>query len=281
MSQPDKGIDLARVGLSKSLMTSPCERKGFYGETIRDANGRRLRFPMPEKVTFGTAVDEAVAFMLWSELHDVTYAPADAVTKGMTAAMAQDGWSLVEDPRLFRSLLAEAVGLYVTEDNGLARILPLRDENIKLQGNDGESLRSGDIIGTPDILTDRRVGDVKTAAKAYSDSKFTASAEMPTYTLLFAAQNGELPDSLFYQVYVRTKRPYWQWLETTNVSPLVDLARAHAAHWRKVIDTGDAELTAFNTLFCGDCPFRQPLPDVGFAGCDVGVIVPPAREAAA
>jgi hypothetical protein len=55
----DKAIDNGRVGLSKSLMTTPCERKGFYGETVRDADGKRLRFAMPEKVHFGSAVDSA------------------------------------------------------------------------------------------------------------------------------------------------------------------------------------------------------------------------------
>jgi hypothetical protein len=55
----DKAIDNGRVGLSKSLMTNPCQRKGWYSEKVRDADGKRLSFAMPEKVIFGSALDSA------------------------------------------------------------------------------------------------------------------------------------------------------------------------------------------------------------------------------
>lgn len=65
---PDKAIAGNRSGVGKSLMRATagwgCEREAFYGETIRDRDGHRLRFPMPEKVHFGTAVDVAVAELL-------------------------------------------------------------------------------------------------------------------------------------------------------------------------------------------------------------------------
>jgi hypothetical protein len=65
---PDKAIPANRSGVGKSLMRATsgwgCEREAFYQETIRDHEGNRLRFPMPEKVHFGTAVDVAVAELL-------------------------------------------------------------------------------------------------------------------------------------------------------------------------------------------------------------------------
>lgn len=282
MSAPDKSIDRARVGISKSLMTSPCERKGAYGEWVRDQDGRRLDFPMPERVTFGSAVDEAVTFILYHELHDSRYARQDAVAAGMRAAMGKSGWGLVPDVAAFRSELEHAVSNYFIEPDGFARIEALRGENVRLQGDDGESLRAEpDLIGTPDVLTDRRVVDVKTASRRYGPEKFRQSAEMPVYALLFTAHFGYLPDSLAYQVWVRTQRPYWQWIEVAASTLHVELARLHADRWRRGLATNDISLFAFNAAFCADCPFALPIPEVSFGGCPVGLLVNEDKESAA
>jgi len=277
----DKSIDRARVGISKSLLTSPCERKGAYGEWVRDEQGRRLDFPMPEKVTFGTAVDESIGFILYHELHDNTYTARDAVTVGIKAAQAKSGWALIEDIDTFRVQVENAVTLYLREDDGLARILSLRDENVRLQGDNGRTLKAQpDLIGTPDIITDRRVIDVKTAARKYDETKFVRSPEMPVYTELYAAEFGYLPDFLAYQVYVRVQKPYWQWIEVPATGRHVDLSRIHAARWRAGLAAGDINLFAFDASFCGDCPWSKAIPEVGFEGCPVGLAVNEQENAA-
>jgi hypothetical protein len=109
-----KAIDPARVGLSKSLMTSPCERKGFYSETVRDGNGRRPSFPMPERVTFGTAVDEAVSYILFHDRDGTPWTPEVAIETGLARARASLGWSLIADPDVFELQVGNAIKLYVS-----------------------------------------------------------------------------------------------------------------------------------------------------------------------
>jgi hypothetical protein len=86
-----KAIDPKRVGMSKSMMTSPCERKAFFGETVRDAEGRRLSFPMPERVTFGTAVDEAVAYIVWHDRQKEPWSIDQAVRVGTGRRRGPEG----------------------------------------------------------------------------------------------------------------------------------------------------------------------------------------------
>jgi hypothetical protein len=276
-----KAIDPARVGLSKSLMTSPCERKGFYGETIRDQNNRRLSFPLPERVTFGSAVDEAITYILWHDRAGEAFDLDEAQHLGMLAAQRALGWPLVEDPGTFEVKLRNALELYLEQPDGLARIRTLYGENLRLQGNDGETLRSDDgVIGTPDYLTDRRVGDLKTGAKNDYERKVWKSPEMGVYAYLYTAETGALPESVFYQAYIRVTKPYWTWAEVPASAELVAFGRATADHWRELLAIGRAELFPTTTDFCGDCPFRLPMPEYGHDGCAVGRNVPVAEDEA-
>ena len=63
-----KEIDPKRIGLSKSTIVaaSLCQRKAWFGEKIRDKDGRRISVPMPERVLFGVALDTAVQHVLWN-----------------------------------------------------------------------------------------------------------------------------------------------------------------------------------------------------------------------
>lgn len=296
MTAIDKGIDRSRVGLSKSLMTSPCERKAAYGEWVRDEKGARLDFPMPERVLFGSAVDEAVTFILYHELNDSIYAPSAAVKTGIDAVTRKKGWELIEDRATFRVQVENAVDLYlrpheaqdpenprgrIMADDGLARVLAISAENVRLQGDNGRTLRAEpDLIGTPDIITDRRVVDIKTSGKRYSVAKFRQSPEMPVYTELYAAEFGVLPEFLAYQVYVRVTKPYWQWIEVPASSRHIELSRLHAARWRKGLATKDIDLFAFDPGFCAECPFANPIPEVAFEGCPVGLLVNEEAQAA-
>jgi hypothetical protein len=288
-----KAIDPARVGLSKSLMTTPCERQGYYKETVRDPDGRRLSFPLPERVTFGTAVDEAVGYLVYRDQHgdvdpdwnDEQFADIvgnDARIIGMQAAEAALGWPLVTDPDTFGVQLANAIRLYFTSDDGLDRIRALYPERLRIQGENGHSIKAGDVIGTPDFLTDASVVDVKTWGRNDGIKKFWRSAEMGVYAYLFAAIDGELPKRLAYQAYVRVSKPYWTWLEITDeaeIAALVSMGRETAAHWRGLLELGRPELFPTDVYYCGDCPFRLPMPEVGHDGCAVGRLVPVTEEA--
>jgi hypothetical protein len=276
-----KTIDPARVGLSKSLMTSPCERKGWFGEHIRDAEGRRLRFPMPERVTFGKAVDVAHGFIVWHEARGLPWTVEEAIAEGLKEA-AQDGpsWALITDPETFALQVATAMRLFLTHPDGLERLRPFLS-GIRIQGNDGESLRADDIIGTPDyLLPDGSVLDVKTSGRVYGADKFWQSPEMGIYALLATAESGALPPRVAYQVYVRVARPYWQWIEVEGSADLVEIGRDTADHWREVIAFDSPTKVAANPMFCKDCPFAQPMPELGFDGCSVGRRMPRLEEAA-
>lgn len=275
MTAPNKAIDLDRVGLSKSLMTSPCERKGWFGEHVRQADGRRIRFPMPERVTFGKAVDVAHGFIIWHEARGEAWTLEEAVSEGLKEATQDaESWALIRDPETFTLQVTTAMRLFLTQPDGLERLRPYL-KGIRQQGNDGESLRVDDIIGTPDyLLPDGSVLDVKTSARVYTESKFWQSPEMGIYALLATAESGALPPRVAYQVYVRVAKPYWQWMETEGTADLVEIGRDAADHWREVIAFDSPTKVAANTQMCKDCPFAQPLPEYGFEGCSVGRRMP-------
>lgn len=278
-----KAIDPARVGLSKSLMTSPCERRGFYSETVRDENGRRLSFPLPERVTFGTAVDEATSYIVWQDAHGEPWTQEDALRIALDAAHGALGWPLVADPDVFGVQVRNAISMFVTGSDGLERLRSLYPENLRVQGDNGHSLKAGDVIGTPDFLTDHSVVDVKTWSRNDGARKFWRSPEMGVYAYLFASRDGEMPRRMAYQAYIRVAKPYWVWLEITDeaqIAQLVSLGRETAAHWRALLEIGRPELFPVDTTYCGDCPFRLPLPEHGHDACAVGRLVPVDEEAA-
>src|SRR5512139_1176161 len=132
-----KAIDPARVGLSKSLMTNPCERKGYFAETVRDENGRRLSWPLPERVTFGSAVDEAVSYIVWHDREGQPWRIEDGIKTGMDRARSASGWPLVPDEHVFELQVANAVALYCTQDDGLPRIRSHYPDHLRIQGDDG------------------------------------------------------------------------------------------------------------------------------------------------
>jgi hypothetical protein len=270
----DKGIDLARAGISKSLMTTPCERKGFFSETVRDEAGRRLRFPMPERVTFGRAIDAAVSYIVWHEREGHIWTVEESIAEAVKAAHEDwPSWEQVEDHDTFHLQVANAIALFVGSADGLARLRPYI-AGIRIQGDDGRSLSHEDIVGTPDFITaDGGVIDLKTSGRAYNPVKFVTSAEMPVYALLVAHDLGFLPPFLAYQVYVRTAKPRWQWLEVPCTADHVALGAEHVARWRYGLSRGDAEAFGFDPTYCADCGFAEPIGTVDFTGCRVGLAV--------
>ncbi len=266
----EKAIDPARVGLSKSLMTNPCERKGWYSEHVRDADGKRLHFAMPEKVHFGSAVDSAHLEIVYAASQGKEPDLDLAVEMGMKRARLGNSSEDI-DWETFEVQLRNAMTLFLRDPNGLARI-PL--EGIRFQGANGQSLHADDVIGTPDyLLGDGSVMDVKTAKRKKTLNDFWRSAEMPLYAYLATAEHGVLPPKLIYQVYVRVTKPYWDWLEVPGVTTLVALGKMHANHWRALL-TQPVDTAAFDTTFCSDCGFRDAIPEIGYAGCEIGQSMP-------
>lgn len=284
----DKAIDGARVGLSKSLMTSPCERKSAYGEFVRDAQNRRLRFPMPERVLFGSAVDTAIGYIAWHMREDGEWKMDKAIELGLDRAHDQESSEEIDWPT-FNVQLENALAFFVETPLGRPGLhTPIDwlyqhtgEAGFRIQGDDGRTLRAGDVIGTPDFMC-RHVIDVKTTSRRYSDDKFTNSAEMPVYALLYAEEHdGTLPESLIYLVYHRVSKPYWDVYEERATADHVALGRLYANRWRKGLATGDPEAFAFDTKFCGDCGFRNAIPEANFPGCAVGALIPDKLEVAA
>src|SRR5690606_20834263 len=118
-----KAIDPARVGLSKSLMVSPCQRKGFYGETVRDESGRRIRTAMPEKVHFGTAVDTAHAYIVERIRDGEPWSLSAALAVGKAAVTDKD-WAEPPDWETFGIQLENALSLFRSQRDGLERLRP-------------------------------------------------------------------------------------------------------------------------------------------------------------
>lgn len=262
--------------LSKSLMANPCQRKGWYSEHVR-LDGHKLRFPMPEKVIFGSAVDAAHLEIVWAAKEGKEPDLALAVEKGMALAKRKDtsdeiNWAV------FEVQVRNAMTLFLRQPEGLARI-PL--EGIRFQGIDGGKIVAGDLVGYPDYSwPDGSLMDVKTSGNGkYSESRFWRSPEMPTYALIQTFQEGVVPPALRYQVYVRNVKPYWQWIEISGTALIVSLGRYHAEHWRVLLD-GPVDAAAFDVTYCGDCGFREAIPEANHEGCPIGQSVPLMEEAA-
>lgn len=274
----DKAIDPARTGLSKSLLTNPCERKGYYQENVRDEAGNRLSFPMPERVLFGRFIDAIHAFIVSKDRMESGWHPDEAVLLGLQHATSIEASEDI-DWNVFALQGRNAIELFLSQPEGLARMRESYGRNLRFQGANGRSLRTDDIVGTPDYIDDLGPIDVKSTGRSFDSSKFYRSAEMPLYALLWSAEHGgEIPQRLAYQTYVRKAKPEWKWLETPGTSAHIELGRLYANRWRKGLAAGDPDLFSFDTTYCGDCPFRNPLPDVGHAGCPIGLLVPERQE---
>lgn len=281
MSEPiSKAIDPARLGISKSLVTTPCSRQGFYKETVRDASGRRLSFPMPERVLFGKAVDVAHGYIVEQERDGQRWALETAIDLGIGAAEDDtQTWEHVmateSDPETFRIQVTNAMTLFLSQEDGLERLRPYIP-GIRIQGNNGRSLSADTEWGTPDIGTpdyifaDDSVLDVKTGKQTYYDKKFYDKPEMGWYAYLQTMQNGAIPPRLIYQVYVRLVKPKWQWIEVAGNEALVRLGQHTSRRWHKGLLAGDPELFDVDLAFCHDCPYRQAIPEVGHDGCAIG-----------
>lgn len=268
-----KAIDPKRVGMSKSVIvaTNLCARKGWYSEAVRDDNGRRVSVPMPERVLFGTALDEAVQLVVWNVREGTTLSAElleEAVQEGLGAMASRPGAEDL-DPVLMEAELELALTKFVTD------VLPtIPMDGLRLQGDDGESLRDGDYIGTPDMLVlgdNPAVWDVKSSPRSKS-ARDLFSPEMAHYAALYHALYGALP-VVGYITWVRTKEPKWHVLGRQATTLHLALAQAYRSATRVALDATEVDSLPFNTAMCGTCEWKAHRPELNFGGCLVGQAV--------
>ena len=149
-----------------------------------------------------------------------------------------------------------------------------------LQGLDGESLKAGDLIGTPDFIISGKtrangrtlILDLKASKRAKSE-KDLKGAEMSFYAWLWSIHSrGELPD-LGYLTFTRTAKPRYQLLTGEATIGHLLLAEEYVKTTRSVVSRGSQENVGFTTSFCGSCEWRKPNPDAGFEGCSIGLLM--------
>lgn len=293
-----KAIDPGRPGMGKSLLWATgsfgCEREAWYGDQVRDENGHRLRFPMPERVHFGTAIDVLHANLTRAkrDREPVPLAGAafeSAVDLAYYAGL--DGeWEEEPDRETFRLQIWNAARLLVGMVEGPKEQAPgvpldwLPLEGLKIQGLDGVSLEvladGRPVVGTPDYLWEDAEGtllgwlDVKATARSFSYPDKWLGAEASLYSWLCVQQNGGiLPGFAGYMEYRRLAKPYWHLTFTRDPAMLVRLADRYLNRWRKALAAGDPDLVSFSPKECADCPYSKPIDGVAFDGCPIGQIV--------
>ena len=273
-----KAIDPRRVGISKSLVTATalCGRKGWYSEKIRLEDGSRLPFIAPERVAFGSALDEAILIIVEAFRSNHPWNEKDVVDQGLFAARSRPTEEGI-DWGIFHAQLEAAIKIFVY-DVLEPELVTFRD--VYLQGLDGESLKVEGLIGTPDFIFRKWNGaeggtmilDLKASARSKS-AKDLLSAEMAFYSYLWSRYSaGELP-GVGYLTYVRTKRPTYQLITGKATADHLLLAEQYLAATKSVVARESVDDVAFSTSFCGSCEWRKPNPAVGFGGCSVGRLI--------
>ena len=272
-----KAIDPRRVGISKSLVTTTalCGRKGWFSEKIRLEDGSRLPFVAPERVAFGSALDEAILIIAEALRSGRPWDEDEVVNAGIEAVRSRPTEEI--EWEIFEAQLRAAVKIFVY-DVIEPELVTFRD--VYLQGLDGESLKVEGLIGTPDFIFRKWKGedggtmilDLKASARSKSE-KDLRSAEMAFYSYLWSRYSaGELP-GVGYLTYVRTKRPTYQLITGKATADHLLLAEQYLAATKSVVARESVDEVAFSTSFCGSCEWRKPNPAVGFGGCSVGMLI--------
>jgi hypothetical protein len=288
-----KAIDPKRVGISKSLITSTalCGRKGWYAEHVRLPDGSRVPIIAPERMLFGSALDEAILFITYSIREGQRWTVGDAVATGMAAVLGKPHDPNI-DMAVFETQLRNAITIFQVDvlndlGDGGKPILDFR--GAYLQGLNGESLKIGEgpeaLIGTPDFILSgeyRESGrplilDLKASARAKSP-KDLRSAELSFYAWLWMIHTrGEVPD-VGYLTYVRSARPRYQILIGKADNGMLLLAEEYVRATRAIVRAPDVINLPFRTDFCGSCEWRKPNLEANFSGCVVGGLVSAEEE---
>lgn len=289
-----KAIDPKRTGISKSLITSTalCNRKGWFAEKIRTADGGRLPLIAPERVAFGAALDEAILEIVVAIRENAPWDLRTVHHLGVQAAMTRphrddidwekfkgDLWVALE---LFRSdILQEATGERPLIDFHGALVQGINGDSIRV-----ETRSFGEVIGTPDFIISGKtrangrdlVLDLKSGARAKSERDLR-SAEMAFYAYLYAQKwGGDLPD-VGYLTFIRTKTPRFQIITGAATADHLRIAEAYIATTKSVVARETPDEVGFTTSFCGSCEWNKANPAVGFDGCSIGLLMAVEEEA--
>jgi hypothetical protein len=289
-----KAIDPKRTGISKSLITSTalCNRKGWFAEKIRTADGARLPLIAPERVAFGAALDEAILEIVVAIREDAPWSIQTAHHLGVQAGMTRPHRDDIDWDK-FKADLWVALELFVSDVllEGMGESPLIDFHGALVQGINGDSIRVqteafGDVIGTPDFIisgTTRANGrdlvlDLKSGARAKSE-KDLRSAEMAFYAYLYAQKwGGDLPD-VGYLTFIRTKTPRFQIITGAATADHLRIAEAYIATTKSVVARETPDEVGFTTSFCGSCEWNKANPAVGFAGCSIGLLMAVEEEA--
>ena len=296
-----KAIDPKRVGISKSLVvaTSLCARKGWHQENIRLADGSRPRAVMPERVHFGSALDEATMTLIYR--HWVEVKPIDetllmeSVEEGLGSISTKPGAEDL-DPEAFRVELEAAIRSFAVIV--LPRLLD-GATRVYLQGWNGQSWSDGHGgIGTPDVTVfygpdDATIWDIKSSTRR---KPFEAlyGPEMSHYAAMYDDidrgrddhEDERLPRNLRlgYLTWVRLKSPVWQVISTKSDLQHHAYAQIQREHTAAVISHRVPDALGYNTSLCGTCEYAKPIEGAlrptrslgegqeEFRGCIVGII---------
>lgn len=294
----EKGIDLARTTLGKSLMSGTgswgCERDRFYSETIRTPDGRRLPLVSDEKMLFGTAIDRAHSQLMFARREGAATLEELPVSRAIQAGTSQAraephadeiDWTTFD--LQVETAILKLVGVIPNANpnrdaSGPAPIWWIPTYGLKIQGDDGESIVIQDgfapgrsLAITPDygfLARGAWTGwvDVKTTGKAFSYPQKWAGAEAVIYDLGMALANGgELPRTHAYMEYRRNIKPYWELTQAEVLPDSVALARAFIRRWQLALDGGTVDALGFEVGACQGCRWREMIPEI-HAGCPIG-----------
>lgn len=274
-----KAIDPARVGISKSALTSSaiCMRKSYYAEKVRDSEGRRVPLKMNEPILFGKAVDAMTLYAVAGQRAGETWTDEEAIDYGISDAQKSSPADI--NPESFR----EEMTLAMTGFRPYLEALMLRAGDggkVWLQGWDGESLRSGDLIGTPDIIVESSrddepptVIDVKTGKRRKTEADLIG-VEMGYYAHLYRAVRGHAGVlRVAYLSWSRTKNPAWYYVEKEVEENQERVAQSQLTALRHALASDTVEAVAFSTTYCASCQYAKPQPTHNFAGCEVGLAI--------
>jgi hypothetical protein len=294
MTGISKAIDPKRVGISKSLITSTalCNRKGWFSENIRTDDGGRVPIVANERMSFGSALDEAILYIAQAVRSGEGYKLSVARHLGIQAAMERE-----HDPAIEWDVMMEeirvALELFesdILRNDGLGDPPRVDFAGSLLQGINGDSIRVehpefGTIIGTPDFIISGKtrpegrdlVLDLKTSSRVKSE-KDLRSAEMSFYAYLYAQKwGGDLP-LVGYLTYVRTKVPKYQILVGEATAEHLRIAEEFLKTTKSVVARESQHEVGFTTSMCRSCEWRKPNPAVGFGGCSVGLLMADGEE---
>lgn len=290
-----KAIDPKRTGISKSLITATalCNRKGWFAEKIRTADGGRLPLIAPERVAFGAALDEAILEIVVAIREGAPWNMEAVHHLGMTAAQTRPHKADI-DWEKFKGELRVALELFrsdILRDDGLGDPPLIDFRGALVQGINGDSIRViteafGEVIGTPDFIISGRtrangrdlVLDLKSGARAKSERDLRG-AEMAFYAYLYAQKwGGDMPD-VGYLTFIRTKAPRFQILTGSATADHLRLAEEYLQTTKFVVARETADEVGFTTSFCPSCEWSKPNPAVGFDGCSIGRLVAIEEEA--